>query len=193
MPIDRYYIERFLSRHRKDIGGRVLEVKDNAYTVRFGGDRVLKSDVVNLTEEEPGATIVADLTKADHIPSDSFDCMILTQTLQLIYDPAAALRHVRRILKPGGVLLATFPGITQIGDAEWADAWYWSFTKASARRLFAESFGAESIEVESCGNVLAATASLHGVAVSELRIEELDVQDPEYEVIITVRAVKSGE
>lgn len=192
VPIDRYYIEQFLFRHRDDIQGRVLEVKDNGYTVRFGGHRVLKSDVVNLTEGHPGTTIVADLTRADHIPSDSFDCVVLTQTLQLIFDPAAALRHLHRILKPGGVLLATVPGITQIGDSEWADAWYWNFTKASAMRLFTDSFGAESIEVESHGNVLAATALLHGIALRELRIDELEARDPEYEVIITVRAAKDN-
>jgi hypothetical protein len=37
-------------------------------------------------ERHPGATIVGDLTRADHIPSDSFDCVNLTQTLQFIYD-----------------------------------------------------------------------------------------------------------
>ena len=48
LPIDRYYIERFLQRHAADIRGRVLEVGDNAYTRRFGGDRVTNSDVINL-------------------------------------------------------------------------------------------------------------------------------------------------
>src|SRR5947207_406343 len=35
-PVDRYYIERFLERHRADIRGRVLEVRDSRYTDRFG-------------------------------------------------------------------------------------------------------------------------------------------------------------
>ena len=37
-PIDRYYIESFLSTHASDIRGHVLEVADNTYTRRFGGD-----------------------------------------------------------------------------------------------------------------------------------------------------------
>jgi hypothetical protein len=46
LPINRYYIEKFLARHAADIRGRVLEVADNAYTRKFGGDRVVTSDVL---------------------------------------------------------------------------------------------------------------------------------------------------
>jgi ubiquinone/menaquinone biosynthesis C-methylase UbiE len=137
------------------------------------------------------ATIIADLTQADHIPSETFDCIILTQTLQLIYDVRAALKTLHRILKPGGVLLATFPGITQISHSEWVDSWFWRFTSSSARQLFKEFFSATHIQVESYGNVLTASAFLYGLAVEELHQEELDYRDPDYEVSITVRAVKS--
>ncbi|MDP2660390.1 MAG: methyltransferase domain-containing protein, partial [Dehalococcoidia bacterium] len=106
--IDRYYIENFLASHAPDIRGLVLEIGDDTYTRRFGGDRVAKSDVLHFQQGNPGATIVADLTCANHIPSESFDCIILTQTLQFIYDVRAALATLSRILKPGGVLLATF-------------------------------------------------------------------------------------
>ena len=192
--IDRYYIEEFVSRYAEDIRGHVLEIGDNTYTKRFGGEQVTKSDVLHIQEGNPHATIVADLTCADHIPSDTFDCIIFTQTLQLIYDARAAIRTLRRILKPGGVLLATFPGISQISRYDmdrWGD--YWHFTTLSTRRLFEEAFPADHIEVKAYGNVLAAIAFLHGLATEELRKEELDYYDPDYEVIITVRAVKSQE
>ena len=135
-PIDRYYIENFLLNHSNDIYGRVLEIGDATYTGNFGGDRVTKSDVLHVKEGNAIATIVADLTDADHIPSDTFDSFILTQTLQLIYEVRLALKTIYRILKPGGVVLATVPGITQLSDPEWRDTWYWNFTTVSARRLF---------------------------------------------------------
>lgn len=189
-PVDRYYIENFLGRHASDVRGRVLEVGDDTYTRRFGGARVGVSDVLDVSEANPRATIVADLSRADHIPSNTFDCIILTQTLQLIFETRAAIKTIHRILKPSGVLLATVPGITRISHTEWAASWFWSFTSASARRLFEEVFPATGVQVESHGNVLVACAFLYGLAMEELQQEELDYHDPDYEVTIAVRAVK---
>lgn len=190
LPVDRYYIENFLVRQSDDIQGRVIEIGDNSYTRKFGGDRVTKSDVLHVAEGNPEATIVADLTSADHIPSDSFDCFILTQTLHLIYDVRAAIKTLHRILKPGGVALVTFPGISQTSHDEWGKYWCWGFTTLSAQRLFEEAFPTANIKVETYGNVLAAISFLHGLAVEELRQEELNHRDRDYEVIITVRVVK---
>ena len=191
-PVDRYYIEDFLARNADYIRGRALEVGDDSYTRRFGGDRVAQRDVLHVSDENPHATIIADLASADHVPSDAFDCIILTQTLHLIYDVRAALATLRRILKPGGVLLATFPGITQIDHFDWGGSWYWAFTALSAQRLFGEVFAPGSFKVETHGNVFAATAFLHGVALEELRKDELDYNDPDYQVIIAVRATKEA-
>lgn len=191
-PVDRYYIENFLERRREDVRGRVLEIGENTYTRRYGGDRVTVSDVLHVTEGEPQATIIADLASADHIPSDSFDCIILTQTLQLIYDVRAAIATIQRILKPSGVLLATFPGISQTHDSEWGDIWCWNFTPVSARRLFQEAFPADHVTIETFGNVLSAISFLHGLAVDELTPAELDHREPGYTVTIAVRAVKPG-
>lgn len=196
LPIDRYYIEKFLSRQSEGIQGRVLELGDDTYTKRFNGDRVTKSDVLHspIGDIGPLITIVADLTRADHIPSDTFDCIILTQTLLFIYDLQAAIKTLYRILKPGGILLLTVPGISQIirEDMElWGE--YWRFTKQSVQRLFEEAFPSENLEVEAKGNVLTATAFLYGLASQELKQSELDYHDPDYEVIITLRAVKPQE
>jgi SAM-dependent methyltransferase len=190
-PIDRYYIERFLAHHAKDIQGRVLEIEDNSYTLKYGGNRVKISDVLHVQEGNPQATIVADLTHADHIPSDAFDCIIFTQTLQYIYDVRSAASTLHRILRPGGALLATFPGISQGHPLDYGE-WYWGFTTQSARRLLEEAFPAGDIRIEAHGNVLAATSFLHGLASEELSQEELDYHDPNYELLITLRAVKAA-
>ncbi len=192
--IYRHYIERFLSAHASDIRRRVLEIGDVFYTRKFGGDRVTKSDVLHVVEGNPLATIVADLTCADNIPSDAFDCIIFTQTLEHVHDARGALRHLYRILKPGGVLLATSTGIKRIGRREGVDAWgeYWHFTSQTMGRLFRETFPAPNVRVGVYGNILTTIAALHGLAAKELRQEELDYVDPDYEVVITVRAVRPG-
>jgi glycosyltransferase involved in cell wall biosynthesis len=191
LPIDRYYIERFLTANAEVIRGRVLEIGDDRYTRKFGGDRVTRSDVLHVQPGNPRATIVADLTCADHIPSNLFDCIILTQTLPFIYDIHAAVRTLHRILQPGGVALATVGGITQISRRD-TDCWdyYWGFTTGSARLLFEEAFPVVNVRVDSFGNALAATAFLHGLAAEELRPTELDHSDPDYEFLVTIKAVK---
>ena len=192
--IDRYYIEGFLARQAADIRGHVLEVADAAYTTQFGGDRVTRSDVLHVVDGNPQATIVGNLETGEGIPEDTFDCMILTQTLPFIYDVKAAIAQCHRALKSGGVLLATFPGISQISRHDmdrWGD--YWRFTDLSARRLFEEAFAPGQVTIATHGNVLAAVAYLHGLAAEELKSAELDVVDPDYQVSITLRAVKTED
>lgn len=195
-PIDRYYVTGFLDRHRQDVHGRVLEIAEDVYTRWFGGDRVVRSDILQYREgEHPRATFVGDLADAPHLPSDAFDCVILTQTLQLVYELRAAVGTVHRILRPGGVALVTLPGISPVNrqDSEsWGNHWCWSFTALSARRLFGEHFPAEAIEVETHGNVLAAAAFLYGLGQDELTKRELDHRDPDYEMLIALRAMKEG-
>jgi SAM-dependent methyltransferase len=190
LPIDRYYIEQFLLAHQSDIRGRVLEIGDDAYTRQFGGDRVHIRDVLHVESGNPVATIVGDLTHADHIPSVLFDCFILTQTLHLIFDVPRALQTIYRILKPGGVLLTTFPGISQTSIDRWEESWCWSLTTRSTARLFAEVFPQDHITVRAYGNVLAAISFLQGLAVAELTTDELEAHDSNCELVLSVRAVK---
>jgi SAM-dependent methyltransferase len=193
LEIDRYYIEKFLSEFSSDVRGHVLEIKHNAYTVRYGADRVTRSDVLHPVEGHPDATIVADLSRADHLPAEMFDAIIFTQTLQVIYDIRTVIATLHRILKPGGVLLATASGMAQLSLEDF-DKWgeYWRFTSLSARLLFEEAFSPGNVTVRSYGNVLAAISFLEGLAVEDLTKEELDAVDRAYEVLIAVRAVKVG-
>jgi SAM-dependent methyltransferase len=191
VAICHYYIREFLSGHVSDIHGRVLEIGDDIYTHKFGGDRVIQSDVLHVTEGNPKATIQADLTSADHIPSNMFDCIICTQTLQCIYNIGAVIQTIYRILKPGGVLLATFSGISQISRYDmdrWGD--YWRFTTASVEKLFAEFWPSECTSIKAYGNVLVAIAYLYGLASNDLHPDELEFHDPDYQVLIAGRAVK---
>jgi SAM-dependent methyltransferase len=189
LPVDRHFIESFLSRHATDIKGRVLEVKDNSYTLRYGGDRITRSDIIHKGSDNPNATISADLSDAEEIPSNIFDCIICTQTLNLIYDVAGAVSTLHRILRPGGVLLATVPTVsrrTRDDINSYND--YWRITSAAAEKLFAAPFGASEIQIEAHGNIYAAVAFLHGLAVQDVDRRKLDDVDPDFEVLIGIRA-----
>jgi SAM-dependent methyltransferase len=147
--------------------------------------------VLPVSCSNPRATLVGDLTSAEHLPGEAFDCAIVTQTLHLIFDYRAALRSLHRILRPGGVLLLTVPGISQMSFDDWAATWYWSFTPLAMQKLVAELFGHKFCEVHTFGNVLAATAFLQGIAAEELTAAELAAIDKHYPCVITVRAVKA--
>lgn len=196
-PIDRYYIEKFLASQADDVRGRVLEMSDRSYTLMFGGDRVTKSDVMQVIDDgNPQVNIVADLTDCSEakIPSNTYNCIILTQTLPFIYDVRAAVKTIYRILKPGGVLLNTSAGISKISPED-VELWgeYWRFTKRSSQLLFEEFFPSDHLTVQAYGNVFAAMTFLHGLATEEVHQQELDYQDPDYEVLVTLRAVKPME
>jgi glycosyltransferase involved in cell wall biosynthesis/SAM-dependent methyltransferase len=193
LPLDRHYIESFLAEHSHEICGHVLEIGDDEYSRRFGGSRVTKQDVLHVEPGFPGATIIANLASAPEIPDGRFDCIILTQTLHYIFDLQGAIATLHRILKPGGTLLATLPGISRLcTDQADKRSDCWRFTESSAERLFSRSFGSSVVAVRSYGNVLAAISFLEGLAAHELRRHELDHHDPHFPVTIAVTAVKQG-
>jgi glycosyltransferase involved in cell wall biosynthesis len=189
-PIDRYYIEHFLAKQSKDIRGRVLEIGDNSYTVRFGGASVSKSDVLHVDASNPGATIVGDLSDSNILPTDTFDCIVLTQTLHLIYDMRKALANLGRSLKQDGALLVTVPGITPVDRGEWRYTWYWTLTESALAQLLAESFDPRDYFTVKFGNVFAAVCFLQGLAASEVPTAKLDLLDPAFPVVIGARVVK---
>jgi SAM-dependent methyltransferase len=190
--IHRFYTdELFFPCYADDIQGRVLEIGDNRYTTQFGGAKVNRSDVLHVTRDHPNATVIDDLTVGTQLSSNSFDCVILTFTLQCIADSRAAIGTVHRILKPGGVLLLAEPTLNPIArydDDRWGD--YWRFTSTSLRRLLTEVFEPTGVTVRSYGNLLTAVALLHGIIARELTREELTFVDGQYEVTVTARAQK---
>lgn len=190
LPIDRYYIEQFLAAHVQDIRGHTLEVGDDQYTRQFGGGRVTRSDILG-TVQSNGTSLVGDLVTGQGVPVGHFDSIILTQTLHLIFQVREAVATVHRALAPGGAALATVPGISQISQYDmqrWGD--FWRFTSLSIRRLFAEVFGESNVQIHAFGNVYAACAFLQGLCVADLNPHDLNRTDPDYEVIIGIRAIK---
>ncbi len=194
-PIDRFYIAKFLATYQESIRGRVAEIENDQYTRQFGGGRVEHCDILDLNEQNGRRTLAIDLTQTASAPEGTFDCILCTQTLLLIEDYKAAVRSLYKMLRADGVALITVPGICQtvrggmIGGV--GEDW-WRFTGRSARSIVGQVFSPENVVVQTYGNVLAATAFLHGLVQEELTREELEYHDPDYEVTIGVKATKRG-
>jgi SAM-dependent methyltransferase len=188
--VDRYYIERFLDAERGAIRGRVLEVLNAEYTERFGVG-VETSDVLDIDASNTSATIVADLAAADGVPDEAFDCFVLTQTLQYVYDLQSAVRHVHRILRPGGTVLCTVPTVSRISRGT-LETEYWRMSALGCERLFTDAFVGGTVEARAHGNVLTAVAFLVGMAAEELSTRELDLVDPFFPLLVTVKATKTA-
>jgi hypothetical protein len=186
-PVDRWFIERFLSSNRGDIRGRVLEVMDDRYTRRFGNG-VTASDVLERFET-PLATVVGDLTVPESLDENRWDCFVMTQTLQFVSDPFAAARACHRLLRSQGVLLLTAPCVSRLDAASAETGEYWRFTSDGLANVLGTSF--DEVEVRAYGNVLTCMAFLLGMAKEELSDRELEVSDPVFPTIVAARAVKT--
>ncbi len=92
-----------------------------------------------------------------------------------------------RVVKPGGTLLASaamlLPLIPEGGD-------YWRLTPEGWRLVLEAEWPGCEIAVQGHGNCLSAAAAMYGLAQEELKAAELDVYDPRYPVLITIRCRK---
>ena len=187
VPPHRVYLEQFLLRHRSDIRGRVLEFQEDSYATRFGGAAVTRLDILHVEAGNPIATIVADLTKPNDIPSDTFDCIICTHVLHMIFDVEKATREMARLLRPGGVLLAAVP-MSGMYAPKYRDMW--RMTPAGLEELLWRSFGKANVQVEAFGNSLIAAGELRGLVAREFREADVHTHDERFAVEVCGRAVK---
>jgi SAM-dependent methyltransferase len=190
-PVDRYYMAQFMAQHRADLRGVALEVASSEFSEQFGAGQITRYEVLHVDPTEYAATLIGQLDQPATLPADVADCFVCTQTFHVIYRLRQAIAGAHRLLKPGGVLLATLPGITQVSRFDmdrWGD--YWRLTDRAALQLFSEVFGPGQVTVTTYGNVLAATALLQGRSHENFTRRELDHHDPDYPVLIGVRAVK---
>ena len=187
VPILRHYLEQFLREFSSDIRGHILEFQEDSYTSRFGADRVVKKDILHKEDDNPNATIVADITKPNDIPSAQFDCIICTYVLNVIPDVDKAISELWRILKPGGVLLVAVPQSNMCAPY-WHDLWRW--TPEGFHLQLAKSFGEPNISVRAYGNSLTAAGDIRGLVTDEFTKAQLDYHDPRFGIVVCARAVK---
>lgn len=177
-PVDRWYVEAFLGRHSGAVQGRVLEVKSDTYASRLGATEV---DVIDIDSSNARATVVGDLCDAATLESRRYDAAIITQTLQFVPDPNAAVRNLLSSLRPGGVLLVTVPCLSRLCGP--TDRWRWAPAGCHQLLTAAAPSGA-TVDVVGLGNGLAGRAFLFGLAAEDLPPEALGAQDAEYPLVV---------
>ncbi len=185
-PIDRYYTDKFLEQFKKDIHGRVLEVGNRYYTKKFGGNRIKKSDVLDIDPNNKRANIIGDLRDLKEVKDNTYDCFVMTFVIGMIDDYHSALKEARRILKSGGILLAVDAGSSSYNPK--TD--YWRFTPNAAGLVFGNVFHKDNLEIKTYGNVLSGQYNWVGMAAEELSQEELDFHHPRYTTVIGIKAIK---
>jgi hypothetical protein len=181
-PIDRYYLHRFLETHRARISGDVLEIQMSSYTRRYGSS-VRTAHTVDINPAHQ-PTYACDLARAEGIiPSERYDCLLLPNSLSFFRDLDGCLAQALRVVKPGGVILASTAGLVPLVP-DMPD--YWRLTADGWSLVAARAWMGCEVLVEAHGNCLAAVAAMLGLAYEELSADELDVRDPRYPVLVTV-------
>ena len=188
-PIDRSYIEDFILKYQHLIKGVCLEVHDTAYLKKYGGSNVTKADALDVDTSNGLANVFGDLRNLKGVVADNtYDCLVINHTLNLLDDIESGIGECYRILKPGGTLLVTLPGpIAPVNDSKLS---YWRLTKNAARYLMAKHFDLNKTIVETYGNVVAGQAFLTGLSAEELTKEEIMHHDPRFPIAVTIKATK---
>jgi SAM-dependent methyltransferase len=131
-------VRRFLQKSGGDWGNRQSRLLDIA-PQDHDGARPFFADSVQVEtldiDPQAGTTYCADLCQMNAVlPSDYFDVVVCTEVLEHVLNPFAAVAEIRRVLKPGGILLATSPFNFRI-HGPLPDCW--RFTEHGWRALLA--------------------------------------------------------
>lgn len=185
-PVDRHFIEGFIAKHSDSIWGHCLEIVDPYYINKYGAKKVTQADVLDIIPRKT-TTIHGDLRSVPVILDNTYDCVVITQTYNVIDDYEAAISESARMLKPGGTLLVTLPTISPCWNLKIN---LWRFTVTSAKHVFGKYFEDSKLEVEPLGNKDAAIGFWQGYALEDLNPSVMTERDESFPLIIGIKAVK---
>jgi SAM-dependent methyltransferase len=133
-------------------GGRLLDI---APQIHEGARPFFPSSVeVDTLDIDPasGCTYIADLCRHNPaLPGGRYDFVVCTEVLEHTVQPFDAVREIRRLLKPGGLLFLTTPFNFRI-HGPLPDCW--RFTEHGLRRLLQEFEIVELAALETPGRAL---------------------------------------
>lgn len=184
-PIDRYYIEKFLDLNQKYIQNKVMEVADDQYTLKY--KKNIKEAFIMHVEGWGKNVVQINLETGNGVPefTNSIDCFICTQTIQMIYDMKTAIKNIYQMLKQDGTALITIAGIAGISLYDyynWGE--YWRVTPKALRMIMEETFDKDKIEIFGYGNIKTTIAFLYGLCVEDLSEEDFSYDDEQFPMLI---------
>ncbi|MCC6457427.1 MAG: methyltransferase domain-containing protein [Caldilineaceae bacterium] len=117
------------------------------------------SDVVGQVERYHGVdlwprsdkvTFAGDIQRLEMVPDDCYDSAICIEVLEHLPEPGRAVATIRRILKPGGVVVISVPHLSRLHDLPHD---YFRFTEYGLRYLLGQA-GMEVISIQPKGGLL---------------------------------------
>ncbi|MBX3010096.1 MAG: hypothetical protein KF832_01270 [Caldilineaceae bacterium] len=197
LSIIRYYWAAFLEQYQADIRGHALEIGETTTIRQYGGERLTQADALDLAPHSPEVRVVADLSRADQVAGDNYDCFVVQFTTAVIYDLEAFVYHAIRLLKPGGVLLINFWCVDfylhrglDMGTGAPLYMYHWSTPIGIHNLLHKLGLSTADYQLHVYGNLMARMAFLHNLPARELTAQERDHVDPGQPLLIAVRLVK---
>jgi SAM-dependent methyltransferase len=140
--------------------GPVLDIgpQPNSYSTKLFSGRF---EYITLDiDPHSGADIIADICNMPHVPSESFNTIIVTEVLEHTTNPFLAVAELHRILRQGGYLLVTTPFNLRIHGPS-PDCW--RFTEEGLKILFEGRF--EILELKSVVPLLRRAMPIHYTVV----------------------------
>jgi len=118
--------------------------------IEFGGsNKILTNFLPEVTYEIAPNYPEVDIQNLRTYPENGYDLVLLDQILEHVENPFRAVEEIRRILKPGGSMIAAVPFLVYIHPTP--DD-FWRFTESGIRKL-CENFS--QVDVRAWGNRVA--------------------------------------
>jgi SAM-dependent methyltransferase len=146
--------------------GRVLDIGCGLQPYRsFLNPEV--TEYVGVDREGPlsSPTVVGDAMSLP-FPDESFDVVLSTQVLEHLPKPADAVREAVRVLRRGGRMIVTVPGVWPAHEVPYD---YWRFTRYGVEELL-RSHDIEPGEIRPLGGMWATLGQMFNLEISRVRV-----------------------
>ena len=183
-PIDRFYLDIFLRKIKKNVCGKILEI---------GADQKR----LDLKKYKPGArfdsldiegkskpTFTANAEVQSILKPRSYDSILAFNVLGHCRNPFSVTKNMHTWLRPGGIAFCAVSSSQRVGRCP-EDCW--KIQPDGLRALFSNF---RKIQIISYGNLTTTIGALQGLAAEELSKEELLDHHPDYPVLSCVIAEK---